>query len=743
MSEDRAAPPGSAGPVDSVGPVDSAGPVGSPGDDATLAEQVQTLRDRIAYYNDRYYRLDAPAVPDAEYDALAAELRRLEAAHPELAVAGSPAQSVGAPPAPLFAPVVHRVPMMSLDNVFSPEELRSWADRIARHLPRDAPFVCELKIDGLAVSLTYRDGRFVTAATRGDGRQGEDVTANVATLACVPEQLDPRAGPLPRLVEVRGEVYLPVSAFDALNARQLEAGAKPFANPRNAAAGSLRQKDPAVTATRPLALWVYQVGEVDTGGGPLPEALASSHAASLAWVASTGLPVNPELRRVTGLDAVVEFCRHWEAHRHDLDYDIDGVVVKVDDFSLQRLLGATARAPRWAIAYKFPPEERSTLLLDIEVSIGRTGKATPFAVLEPVVVAGSTVSMATLHNEDQVRLKDVRPGDRVIVRKAGDVIPEVVGPVLDPPDTPGARRRRRPWHFPATCPSCGGPLVRLEGESDTFCTNLDCPAQRVQRIAHFASRQAMDIEGLGELRVRALVEHGRLVDVADLYAFTPEDFTDVDGFAEVSVRNLLAAIDASRHRPLHRLLVGLGIRHLGEVGSLALARAFRSLDAVADAPREALAAVEGVGPVIAASVVAWFSSPVNRDVVGRLVAAGVNLDEPAADAGGATEPASPVPQVLAGRSVVVTGTLPDLTRQEAEAAIVARGGKSPGSVSARTYALVVGEDAGATKVRRAEELGVPVVDAAGFAVLLRTGELPGAQPGSQPGSPGRPPPGRP
>ncbi|MGC8463989.1 MAG: NAD-dependent DNA ligase LigA [Acidimicrobiales bacterium] len=712
--------------------------MGSSGDDATLAERVRTLRDRIAYYNDRYYRLDAPAVPDAEYDALAAELRRLEAAHPELAVAGSPAQSVGAPPAPLFAPVVHRVPMMSLDNVFSPEELHSWADRIARHLPRDTPFVCELKIDGLAVSLTYRDGRFVQAATRGDGRQGEDVTANVATLACVPEQLDPRAGPLPRLVEVRGEVYLPVSAFDALNARQLEAGAKPFANPRNAAAGSLRQKDPAVTATRPLALWVYQVGEVDTGDGPLPEALASSHAESLAWVASTGLPVNPELRRVTGLDAVVAFCRHWEEHRHDLDYDIDGVVVKVDDFSLQHLLGATSRAPRWAIAYKFPPEERSTLLLDIEVSIGRTGKATPFAVLEPVVVGGSTVSMATLHNEDQVRIKDVRPGDRVIVRKAGDVIPEVVGPVLDPPGTPGARRRPRPWHFPTTCPSCGGPLVRLEGESDTFCTNLDCPAQRVQRIAHFASRPAMDIEGLGELRVRALVERGRLVDVADLYAFTPEDLADVDGFAEVSVRNLLAAIDASRHRPLHRLLVGLGIRHLGEVGSLALARAFRSLDAVAGAPREALAAVEGVGPVIAASVVAWFSSPVNRDVVGRLVAAGVNLDEPASHPGGATEPASPVPQVLAGRSVVVTGTLPDLTRQEAEAAIIARGGKSPGSVSARTYALVVGEDAGATKVRRAEELGVPIVDAAGFAVLLGTGELPGAEAGGA----GRPPPGR-
>ncbi len=714
-------------------PSDGTGPTGRPEDETALAEHVRALRERIAYYDDRYYRLDSPAVPDAEYDALAAELRRLEAAHPELAVPGSPAATVGAPPAPLFAPVRHRVPMMSLDNVFNPEELRAWADRLARHVPGDTAFVCELKIDGLAISITYRDGRFAQAATRGDGRQGEDVTANVATLACVPERLDGSGGPVPGLVEVRGEVYLPVSAFDALNARQLDAGLKPFANPRNAAAGSLRQKDPAVTATRPLALWSYQVGEVDSAGAPLPDALATSHAEALGWVASVGLPVNPELQRVQGLDAALAFCRHWEEHRHDLDYDIDGVVVKVDDFALQRELGSTSRAPRWAIAYKFPPEERSTRLVDIEVSIGRTGKATPFAVLEPVIVGGSTVSMATLHNEDQVRIKDVRPGDRVIVRKAGDVIPEVVGPVLEPPGTPGAGRRPRRWHFPTTCPSCGGPLVRLEGESDTFCTNLDCPAQRVQRIAHFASRSAMDIEGLGELRVRALVERGLLADVADLYAFTPATFEGVEGFAEVSVRNLLAAIDASRGRPLSRLLVGLGIRHLGQVGSSALAHAFGTLDAVAGAPEEALAAVEGVGPVIAESVVAWFASPVNRDVVARLAAAGVNRAEPGArvaepGAGGEGEAApAALPQVLAGRSVVVSGTLPDMTRDEAEAAVVARGGKSPGTVSARTYALVVGEDPGATKVRRAEELGVPIVGAAGLAALLETGEVPGAR----------------
>ena len=701
MSEDRAAPPGSAGPV------------GSPGDDATLAEQVQTLRDRIAYYNDRYYRLDAPAVPDAEYDALAAELRRLEAAHPELAVAGSPAQSVGAPPAPLFAPVVHRVPMMSLDNVFSPEELRSWADRIARHLPRDAPFVCELKIDGLAVSLTYRDGRFVTAATRGDGRQGEDVTANVATLACVPEQLDPRAGPLPRLVEVRGEVYLPVSAFDALNARQLEAGAKPFANPRNAAAGSLRQKDPAVTATRPLALWVYQVGEVDTGGGPLPEALASSHAASLAWVASTGLPVNPELRRVTGLDAVVEFCRHWEAHRHDLDYDIDGVVVKVDDFSLQRLLGATARAPRWAIAYKFPPEERSTLLEQILVSIGRTGRVTPFAKLVPVRVGGSTVALASLHNEDQVASKDLRPGDTVVVRKAGDVIPEVVGPILS------ARPEGLPtWRFPSRCPACGSALVRLQGESDTYCLNSECTAQRVQRAAHFASRAAMDIEGLGEQRVTQLLDSGLIRDAADYYALRAEQLEALDGFGAVSARNMVAAIESSRRRPLVNLLVALGIRHVGSTVASSLAARFFDLDEVMEVGEDALGAVEGVGPVIASSIARFFSLPENRAFVERLRSAGVSF-------GARSGPEVPrVPQVLAGRSVVVTGTLSRWSRDEAEKAVVARGGRAPGSVSARTTAVVAGAGPGAAKITRAVELGLPILDEEAFERLLDTGELP-------------------
>jgi DNA ligase (NAD+) len=427
--------------------------------------------------------------------------------------------------------------------------------------------------------------------------------------------------------------------------------------------------------------------------------------------------VNPERQVVHGLEEAVAFCRRWQQDRHDLDYEIDGVVIKVDSFELQQRLGATSRAPRWAIAYKFPPEERTTRLDRIAVSIGRTGKATPFAVLEPVFVGGSTVSLATLHNEDQVRAKDVRPGDTVVVRKAGDVIPEVVGPML----VKGKRRRPR-WVFPTTCPSCGSPLVRLPGESDTFCTNLDCPQQRVQRIAHFASRSAMDIEGLGEQRVQLLVDHGLLNDVADLYGFNADTFAGLEGFAALSIANLLGAIDESRGRPLHRVLIGLGIRHLGQVGSIALARARGDIDGIMAADEEALAAVEGVGPVIAASVVRWFGSAVNRSVVERLEAAGVNLTEPRP--AGSDTPA-PLPPTLAGKSVVVSGTLPGLTREEAEAAILARGGKSPGSVSKKTFALVVGEAPGAAKVTKAEQLGVAIVDGEGFASLLETGALPG------------------
>ena len=693
---------------------------GTPDGDDPVA-RAEELRATIAHHDVRYHQMDAPEISDAEYDELVRELRALEADHPDLVVPGSPTGRVGAAPSTLFAPVTHRIPMMSLDNAFSAEELGAWADRLAKQVPEGTRFACELKIDGLAISLTYRDGVFVQAATRGDGTTGEDVTANVATIAAIPHMLDPAAGAVPEVLEVRGEVYMPLAAFEDLNRRQEAAGEKRFVNPRNSAAGPLRQKDPAVTATRALSFWAYQVGEVvpDPAAGtdgPLA-ALATSQSATLAWLGAAGFPVNPEARPVEGLEGVRAYCEAWQGRRHDLGYEIDGVVVKVDDLALQQALGSTARAPRWAIAYKFPPEERSTTLLDIEVSIGRTGKATPFAVLEPVFVGGSTVGLATLHNEDQVRLKDVRPGDTVIVRKAGDVIPEVVGPLL----AEGAERGPA-WTFPAACPVCAGPLVRLEGESDTFCTNLDCAGQRVQRIAHFASRSAMDIEGLGEQRIQQLVDEGRLADVADLYAFTPETFAGLEGYAELSVANLLAAIDASRSQPLSRILVGLGVRHLGQVGSLSLARACGDLDAVLAADEESLAAIDGVGPVIAASVVAWFASPVNRAVVERLRSAGLTLAEPGAPGPGE----GGLPQTLEGRSVVVTGTLPGMTREEAEAAVLARGGKSPGSVSKKTFAVVVGDAPGASKVTKAEELGIPVVGAEGFAHLLETGEVPPA-----------------
>jgi len=544
------------------------------------------------------------------------------------------------------------------------------------------------------------------------------------------------------MLEVRGEVYMPVSSFEQLNQRQIEAGLKTFANPRNSAAGSLRQKDSKITASRELSFWAYQLGAME--GGPA----VASHSDGLELLSQCGLPVDPHVEVVHGTADVEAYCRRWEEHRHDLDYEIDGVVVKVDDLELQRRLGSTSRAPRWAIAFKFPPEERNTKLLRIMVSIGRTGRATPFAVLEPVFVGGSTVGLATLHNEDQVRLKDVRPGDTVVVRKAGDVIPEVVGPVLS-----ARPKRARKWHFPTTCPSCGGPLVRLPGESDTFCTNIDCPAQRVQRIVHFASRGALDIEGLGEKRVVQLVEAGLLSDPGDIYALSSAPLVSLERFGDLSVENLLGAIEASKGRPLSRLLVGLGVRHLGPTGSRALARTYRSLDALMVAEIAELAAVEGIGPVIADSVVEFLASPANQHVIDKLRAAQVALVEPggrapgaragsrgsagpagsagsgdagAGDAGDAGDAVGvELPQTLQGRSVVVTGTVEGYSREQAEEAILARGGKSPGSVSARTWVLVLGTEPGAAKVKKAEELGIPIVEGPRFQELLDTGEIPG------------------
>ena len=666
--------------------------------------RARELRRVIAHHSRRYYDLDDPEISDAEFDALMLELRALEEAHPELVTPDSPTQKVGGSVSSAFAEVRHRVPMMSLENAFSFDELVAWGKRMERYIDGDVDYVCELKIDGIAISLLYEDGRYVRAATRGNGITGEDVTENVRTIAVVPERLAVGADRIPSVIEVRGEVYMPLSAFEALNQRQGESGDRLFSNPRNSGAGSLRQKDPKVTASRELAFFAYQVGEIQ--GGPR----LRRHSETLEFLREAGLPVNPEVTVVRTLEEVDEFCRRWEAHRHDLDYEIDGAVVKVDDLAQRAELGATSKSPRWAIAYKFPPEQATTRLNDIMVSIGRTGKATPFAMLEPVRVSGSTVQLATLHNEDQVKVKDVRPGDTVFVRKAGDVIPEVVGPVLS----------KRPeglpeWVFPDACPVCGAPLVRVEGESDTFCTNVDCEAQRYGRIGHFASRGAMDIEGLGEKRVMQLTSAGLLRDPGDIYSLTYESLIALDGFADLSVRNLLAAIEASKSRPLANLLIGLSIRHLGGRGAEVLASALGHLDRIVSCSEEELAAVEGVGPVIARSVAEFFALDRNRVVVDKLRRAGVNFEGPR---GG--EPDRP--QTLAGKSVVVTGTLESMSREAAIEAVKARGGTSPGSVSKKTTWLVAGAEPGAAKVAKATEAGVPIVDEAAFLRLLENGE---------------------
>ena len=749
------------------------------------ALRAAALRGEIAAHNLRYHRDDAPTISDADYDDLVRELRALEEQFPELIVVDTPTGLVGAAPSATFAPVEHRVPMMSLDNAFSAEELEAWGLRLDRRLGGPEPdalvgFCCELKIDGVAISLRYEDGVLVQGATRGDGRTGEDVTANVATIADIPKELPADA---PRVLEVRGEVYMSLGAFEQLQATQneenrerLAAGRKqqPVAsNPRNAAAGSLRQKNPAVTAARALSMWCYQLGEVV--GGPS----FTSHHQTLEQLGRWGFAVNPEHRVVHTPAEVLAFCRHWQQHRHDLTYEIDGVVVKVDDLARRELLGVTSRAPRWAIAFKFPPEERTTTLRAIEVSVGRTGRVTPFAVLEPVFVGGVTVGKATLHNQDQVRVKDVRVGDTVVVRRAGDVIPEVVGPVRDP-----AHDARPAWEFPSTCPCPrSATLVRPEGESDTRCVDPECPFQRAGGIEHFAGRGAMDMEGFGSQRIRLFLDLGLLADIGGLYtadwdrlarirtelsgwasgavagaqartgdpranladvtevdvvASRPAELTELDhelvadlvadaalfkstadglrGLGDDAVAGLQAAIAGSKERPLANLLVGLNIRHLGPSGAQALAQAFGTLERIVAADVDAMATAEGVGAVIADSVRAWFSDPEHLGLVERLVAGGVNTIGPEE---------SDEPQVLLGKTIVVSGTLEGFDRAGAEAAVTTRGGKSPGSVSKKTTALVVGEGPGASKVTKAEALGVPILDEAGFVALLETGELPG------------------
>ena len=670
---------------------------------ATPAQRAAELRALIAEHNAAYYLRDEPTIPDADYDALVRELRDLENAHPDLLDDSSPTTAVGGGRSTLFGEVRHAEAMLSLDNVFDDGELREWADRAARGLGIDESVVAysvEPKIDGLALAVTYVDGQLTVAATRGDGVTGEDVTANVRTIASVPATL--LGAPAGR-IEVRGEVYLARADFAELNERQIAAGAKSFANPRNAAAGSLRQKDPAVTAQRPLSFLAYQLVDHDQRLG------LATYADSIARLRAWGFPTAAEFSVVTGTASLVERAHWFEERRHDLAYDIDGVVAKVDDLAQREQLGSTSRAPRWAIARKLPPEEQTTRLIDIEVSVGRTGRVTPYAVLEPVVVAGSTVSLATLHNEDQVALKDVRPGDLVIVRKAGDVIPEIVGAVAEK-----GKRRKAAWTFPRECPDCGGALTRREGEADTYCVNPSCPAQLLQSVVHFASRGALDIEGLGEQRVAQFIEAGLVRDVADLYDLTVEAIAALEGLGELSATSLTGNIVASKGQPLSRLLVGLGIRHVGPVAARSLATTFSTWDGLAEASLEELSAAPGIGPVIAESLFVYAREPETIQRMARLSAAGVELSEPDQSAG--------VAPTLAGKVVVVTGAVPGFSRDEAEAAIVARGGTSPGSVSKKTTFVVVGEAPGASKLTKAAELGVPLVPAEQFERLLATGE---------------------
>ncbi len=593
-----------------------------------VRDRIAALRAQVAHHNRLYHEFDAPELLDGDFDVLARELRALEAEYPGLAADDSPTRDIGGTASATFAPVTHAVPMTSLDNAMDAAELAAWAERVLRGLDGTVPrFVAELKIDGLAMSLRYENGLLVQAATRGDGRVGEDVTGNVRTIEDVPERLIGAGGTdVPQVVEVRGEVYMPTAVFEQLNVEYEANGERALVNPRNAAAGSLRQKDPAMTAKRRLSFWAYQLGQVIGG----PE--FSSHHETLDFIGRIGFPINPEVRSFDTIEAVAEYCLFRQEHRHDLGYEIDGVVIKVDALAQQELLGFTSRAPRWAIAYKFPPEERTTTLRDIQVSVGRTGRTTPFAVLEPVFVGGSTVSMATLHNQDQVAIKDVRPGDTVVVRKAGDVIPEVVGPVL-------AKRPKgtEPWQFPSICPCpLGSTLVRLEGEADTRCVEPACPFQRDQKIMYWASRGAMDIEGLGERTVVQLTAAELVRDAADIYLLTADQVESLEGFARPSAEKLVTAIQESKARPLPKVLTALGIKHLGPSASQALAARFGTLRRVMDASDEERAAVDGVGGVISAAISRWFEQPSNRDFVDRLEAAGVNFgsEQEAAAAGG-------------------------------------------------------------------------------------------------------------
>lgn len=668
------------------------------------AERIAHLRAVIRHHEERYYVLDDPEIADAEFDALLKELVTLEARHPELVVPESPSQRVGGRPVERFDSVAHLVPMLSLDNAYDAEELRAFDERVRKGLGRDSAidYVCELKIDGLSIALTFENGRLVRGVTRGDGATGEDVTSNVRTIRAIPLSLTD--GPAGR-IEVRGEIFLPRTSFERMNAEREAADEPVFANPRNAAAGTMRNLDPAAVAERRLGAFVYQL--VDPSGAGPP-----SHVDTLTSMRSWGLPVEPHWRGCAGIDAVAAFCEEWRERRRGLEFETDGVVVKVNDIADRAVLGSTLKFPRWATAFKFPPEQATTRLLKIEVNVGRTGAVTPYAVLEPVRLSGSTIQMATLHNEQEIRRKDIREGDMVLVEKGGDVIPKIVK-ALESLRPTGADAPE-PWTMPTSCPACGSGLVRPDDEVIWRCPNTACPAKLRRALLHFAGRTAMNIEGFGESLVNQLVERGLVTDLSDIYRLDVETLAALDRMGKKSAANLAGQIERSKAAGLSRVLFGLGIRHLGERGAQALSRTFPSMAQLVACPPEALESVDDIGPVVAGSVRAFFDEPRNRALVDRLAAAGVDLTEAVAE--------STLPQILAGRTFVFTGTLPTLSREDAEREVAMRGGKVGTGVSKKTSFVVAGADPG-TKLRKAETLGIPVLDEARFRQLIIDGRL--------------------
>ncbi|MGI6367263.1 MAG: NAD-dependent DNA ligase LigA [Anaerolineae bacterium] len=667
--------------------------------------RIAELRALISHYGHLYYTEDAPAVSDAEYDALMQELRTLESRRPELITPDSPTQRVGAQPAPQFVRVVHPQPMTSLEDAFTEEDVRAWYRRAERFLGEtQAPaFVAEPKIDGLAIALTYEQGQLVRGATRGDGTVGEDVTANVRTVRNVPLRIPVgRSADIhaPSLIEVRGEIYMPRDLFERMNSERLAQGLEPFANPRNAAAGSLRQLDPQITASRPLRLYAYSIGHVE--GAPV-----ASQWDALAYLRRLGFPINRDIRRLTDLEVVIRFCREWMDRRDQLNYEADGVVIKIDDLALQQRLGVVGNAPRWAVAFKFPSREATTRLNEVRVNVGRTGVLTPYAVLEPVRLGGVEIRQATLHNFDDIARKDLREGDLVVIQRAGDVIPQVVKPVV------AVRTgQERVVVLPERCPSCGEAVVRVEDEVAIYCVNALCPAQLIRHLEHWASRGAMEIDGLGTRVTEQLVQAGLVKDVADLYALTAADLLTLEGFGEKRAENLIQGIDRSRQRPLWRVLAALGIRGVGARVAQILAERYPALDALMEARATDLVGIEGIGPIISQDVVDFMARPGNRAMLERLRSRGVRLED--ALSAVADQPAQ---QPLQGLTMVITGTL-SRGRDEVAAQIVAAGGRVAGSVSSKTDYLLVGESPGASKVQQAARHGVPTLDEAGLRALL-------------------------